>query len=116
MLRDGEIQVDGYRPSNFDDGFYGKVSLQQALQQSLNIPAITTLERLDANLETRQIEQFLQLPAAQLNEPGLALAVGAVYLSPEQLMNLYLGLTEQQAPRLSFLADRALAVGVVRCS
>jgi len=107
MLRDGEIQVDGYRPSNFDDGFYGQVSLQQALQQSLNIPAITTLERLDANLVTRQIEQFLQLPAAQLNEPGLALAVGAVYLSPEQLMNLYLGLTEQQAPRLSFLADRA---------
>lgn len=102
LLRDGEIQIDGYRPSNFDDGFYGQVSLQQALQQSLNIPAITTLERLDPRLVTRQIEQFLQLPASQLNDPGLALAVGAGYLSPEQLANLYLGLIEQQVPWLNF--------------
>lgn len=105
LLRDGEIQIDGYRPSNFDDGFYGQVSLQQALQHSLNIPAITTLERLDANLVTRQIEQFLGLPAAQLNDPGLALAVGAAYLSAEQLANLYLGLTQQQAPRVNFTSS-----------
>lgn len=102
VLRDGEIQVDGYRPSNFDDGFYGQVSLQQALQRSLNIPAITTLEQLDADLVTRQLEQFLQLPASQLNDPGLALAVGAAYLSPEQLAQLYLGLLQQRVPRLSW--------------
>lgn len=117
LLRDGEIQVDGYRPSNFDDGFYGQVTLQQALQQSLNIPAITTLERLDPHLITRQIEQFLQLPASQLNDPGLALAVGAGYLSPEQLANLYLGLTQQQVPRLNFNGETpALRDGLLNAS
>ncbi|HWL69737.1 MAG TPA: penicillin-binding transpeptidase domain-containing protein, partial [Geminicoccus sp.] len=35
-----------YAPENFDRGFAGEVTLREALQLSLNLPAVTVLERL----------------------------------------------------------------------
>ena len=103
IMLDTAIQVDGYAPTNFDDSFHGKVRLKDALIRSLNIPAINTLERIGTERVIATISQYLVLPSSQVNDPGLSLAVGGLYLTPEQLAQIYLGLTEQPSANLSFI-------------
>lgn len=45
-LCDNTLDYGGYNPENFDGGYQGLVSASDALKYSLNIPAITVLERL----------------------------------------------------------------------
>ncbi|TCK08366.1 penicillin-binding protein 1C [Marinobacterium mangrovicola] len=104
-MLDTEIQVEGYAPTNFDDGFHGRVRLKEALIQSLNIPAINTLERLGPQNVERRLRQYLSIPRTQAQGAGLSLAVGGFYMTAEQLATLYLGMLDQPAPRLSFLSD-----------
>ena len=40
----------GYQPGNFQVSFSGPVSVAEALQRSLNVPAVDLLERADAAL------------------------------------------------------------------
>jgi len=102
LMADTRIQVDGYAPTNFDEGFAGQVRLKEALIQSLNIPAINTLERLGPKRVEQRIANYLQLDAAAVNDPGLSLAVGGLSLRAEQVTELYLGLVDQPSPALNF--------------
>jgi len=45
-LLDQELDYDGYRPQNYDKQFRGTVTLEQALSQSLNVPAVWLLEQI----------------------------------------------------------------------
>ncbi len=45
-LCDNTLDFGGYSPENFDGGYQGLVSASDALKYSLNIPAITVLERV----------------------------------------------------------------------
>ena len=107
LMADTRVQVDGYAPTNFDDGFSGQAMLRDALLQSLNIPAINTLERLGTKRVEQQIANYLQLNRTQMRNPGLSLAVGGLSLRPEQVVELYLGLVDQPSPALNFLHDQA---------
>lgn len=76
--------ADGfYSPRNYDRKFRGQVSLRRALANSLNIPAVYTLEKLGAN---SVLEKFRQIGLNSLNEkashygPALALGDGEVAL------------------------------------
>lgn len=102
LMADTRIQVDGYAPTNFDEGFAGQVRIKEALIQSLNIPAINTLERLGPKRVEQRIANYLQLDAAAVNDPGLSLAVGGLSLRAEHVMALYLGLVDQPSPALNF--------------
>ena len=102
LLQDRAMQVDGYSPTNFDDGFTGRVSLRDALIQSLNIPAIETLNRLNPKTVEMRLREYLALGANSGKNPGLSLAVGGFYLTPEQVATLYLGLSDQPSPSLNF--------------
>lgn len=102
VLQDSEIQVAGYAPTNFDDGFHGNVTLRDALIQSLNIPAIQTLNQLGADLVDNQIRRYLKLSYDQSEKPGLSLAVGGLYLTAENIANLYLGITDQPSASINF--------------
>jgi penicillin-binding protein 1C len=46
VIADVPTDFDGYSPENFDLKFYGKVSVQQALAYSLNIPAVKALQTI----------------------------------------------------------------------
>ncbi|HQM48645.1 MAG TPA: penicillin-binding protein 1C [Candidatus Hydrogenedentes bacterium] len=48
-LNDGTLDYGRYAPENFDDRYRGLVTADKALQLSLNVPAVTILERLDVD-------------------------------------------------------------------
>ena len=98
----------GYRPTNFSEGFGGKVSLKQSLLASLNIPAIRALEKVGPDLLQAELNTYLDGSLNSQKLAGLSLAVGGLYLTPEQLMNIYIGLVDPgYARRLSFDEDNA---------
>lgn len=85
----------GYRPDNFDRRFRGEVTVAEALQHSLNVPAVTTLDGIGA----RRFNAALTFAGAHPERPrqagmdsGLAVALGGAGLSVRQLAVLYAAL------------------------
>ena len=90
VFEDVAIQIAGYSPTNFDQSFSGEVTLQEALVRSLNIPAITTLEKINVTAFENDLRSYLGNNFAPSNYAGLSLAVGGFYMTAENLMALYL--------------------------
>jgi penicillin-binding protein 1C len=93
MIEDRPTDFSGYRPRNFDMDYQGDVSIRQALQMSLNVPAIRLL---DAVGPARLVARFRQVgvkPDLPRNEPpGLAIGLGGVGVTLRDLVQLYTGL------------------------
>ncbi|MBN9021759.1 MAG: transglycosylase domain-containing protein, partial [Rhizobiales bacterium] len=90
LIEDRPTAFGSYAPQNFDGHFRGTVTIREALQESLNIPAIITLDavgptRLVARMKRAGIAP--SLPA--LSSPGLAVGLGGVGLSLRDLVQLY---------------------------
>ncbi len=82
-----------YAPHNFDNGYRGAVTIRQALQQSLNIPAVKALDRIGPTTlvqRFRQVGVRLRLPRG--GKPDLAIALGGAGISLEGLVSLYAAL------------------------
>ncbi len=92
LVRDAPRRFSGYMPENFDRRFHGDVRLEEALQHSLNLPAVATLERIGApRFQAALISAGAQvrLPRGARSEPGLALALGGVGVTLEDMVTLY---------------------------
>jgi penicillin-binding protein 1C len=106
LIEDHPLRIGDYAPENFDRGFHGQVTAREALQQSLNVPAITLLDRIGP----RRLAATLRDAGARLEfpegdtAPSLPLALGGVGISLLDLTRLYVGLAHdgQSAP-LRFL-------------
>lgn len=95
LVRDAPRRFGGYLPENFDRRFHGDVSLEEALQHSLNLPAVATLERVGASRFHAALTRAgadVRLPQRAVSEPGLALALGGVGMTLEDLVTLYAAL------------------------
>jgi penicillin-binding protein 1C len=95
LVRDAPRRFGGYLPENFDRRFHGDVSLEDALRHSLNLPAVATLERIGANrfhAALRRAGADVRLPRRADSEPGLALALGGVGMTLEDMVQLYAAL------------------------
>jgi penicillin-binding protein 1C len=95
LVEDAPRRFGSYLPQNFDKRFYGQVRFDEALQHSLNMPAVATLEkvgpaRFEAALTAAGARP--RFPNRQISAPGLALALGGVGLTPEELTKLYCAL------------------------
>jgi len=93
-LRDAPSRFGSYRPENFDRRYYGDVTMAQALQHSLNVPAVSVLDRvggrrLDATLRAAGVSPSQTGPGADGADAGLALALGGTGLSARDLAVLY---------------------------
>jgi penicillin-binding protein 1C len=91
-----------YLPENFDRVFHGEVRIADALQQSLNLPAVATLQqvgaaRFEAALASAGARP--RIPRRNLVEPGLALALGGVGITAEELATLYCALGDHGIAR-----------------
>jgi penicillin-binding protein 1C len=94
-LEDRPRQFGDYSPSDFDGRFQGDVSARQALQYSLNLPAVAVLDRLGparfiAALAAAGVRLRLPEPTA---DPGLALALGGAGITLADLVKLYAALS-----------------------
>ena len=93
LIEDRPADFAGYRPANFDLTYQGTVTARQALQLSLNVPAI---ELLDAVGPQRLLSRMgaagvrAELPADR--PAGLAIGLGGIGLTLRDLVTLYAGL------------------------
>ncbi len=92
----------GYRPENFDRTFRGEVRVREALQHSLNIPAVATLERVGVNRFSAAIKAagatiFQRKSASE--EASLALALGGAGVTMRDVAVLYAGLANRGTVR-----------------
>jgi penicillin-binding protein 1C len=94
-LEDRTRHFGDYTPNDFDGRFEGEVTARQALQYSLNLPAVAVLDRLGpdrfiAALGAAGIRLRLPQPTAK---PGLAVALGGAGVTLVDLLQLYASLS-----------------------
>ncbi|MBI9075264.1 MAG: penicillin-binding protein 1C [Desulfatibacillum sp.] len=90
LLVDAPFTFSGYRPGNFESGFAGPVSAAEALQRSLNIPAVDILDRLGPEFFDSRLRQGglnLEFPPHQ--GPNLAMILGGTGTSLESMVGAF---------------------------
>lgn len=93
LIDDRPIRFGSYAPENFDMTFQGTVPVRKALQLSLNVPAIALLDRVGASrLSSRLKQAGANLVLPQDEAPGLAMGLGGVGVTLQDLVQLYSGL------------------------
>jgi len=110
LLSDTPQAFDGYRPQNFDSRFMGPVSLSEALQRSLNVPAVQVLAALGpSRWYARMQHAGLDLQLPPYDQPNLSLALGGAGVRLEQLAGTYAALARGGlAAQPRFTADQPL--------
>ena len=93
IIDDRPARYGAYAPENFDLAYQGAVTARRALQMSLNLPAVSLLseigpERFIARLRSAGARIVLPKEA----EPGLAIGLGGLGITLEDLARLYAGL------------------------
>ena len=94
IVVDQPTRFGGYRPENFLRAYHGEVSVRTALQQSLNIPAVAVLKRVDPVRFAARL-RIAGVPVRFLGRsesPGLPLALGGLGVSLYELATLYTAL------------------------
>ncbi len=84
-----------YQPENFDRSFRGDVRVSEALQHSLNVPAVLALDRIGPRRFAAALTlagAHPRIAGAARKEPGLALALGGAGLTAQELAVLYAAL------------------------
>jgi penicillin-binding protein 1C len=112
ILTDAPMRFGDYAPQNFDHRFHGELTAREALQLSLNLPAVALLDRVGparfAGL-FRDVGLPLTFPD-DLHAPGLPIVLGGVGTSLENLVALYAGIAEGgQVRPLRFTVEASLA-------
>ena len=93
LIEDRPIRFGSYAPENFDLTYQGTVPVRKALQLSLNVPAIALLDRVGPSRLSARLKQAganLILPKEEA--PGLAMGLGGVGVTLQDLAMLYAGL------------------------
>jgi len=100
LIDDRPVRFGSYAPQDFDMTFQGTVPVRKALQLSLNVPAIELLDRVGANRLSSRLKQAganLVLPKDEV--PGLAMGLGGVGVTLQDLVQLYSGLARLGSTR-----------------
>jgi len=99
ILDDQSRHFGDYAPGDFDGQFRGEVTAREALQYSLNVPAVAVLDRLGPARFTAALAAAgirLKLPRPT-SAPGLAIALGGDGISLIDLATLYVALSHEGA-------------------
>jgi penicillin-binding protein 1C len=93
LIEDRPADFGGYRPKNFDLEYQGDVSVRQALQLSLNVPAVRLLDGVGPARLAARFRRAGVVPSLPPGEaPGLAIGLGGVGVTLRDLVQLYTGL------------------------
>ena len=94
-LMDVPTRFGDYQPEDFDRVFHGEVSVKEALVNSLNVPAVSILNKVGPGAFEGRMEAagvHLYRPKARLRDAGLALALGGEGIRLDDLALLYAAL------------------------
>ncbi len=94
LIDDVPTRFGAYSPTNFHDNYQGQVSVREALERSLNIPAVMVLEQVGPGRVTARLREAgiaLYSRDAYLR-PGLPLVLGGVGTTLQDLVTLYAGI------------------------
>lgn len=90
IMTDVPINYSGYSPVNFNQQFNGYVSVEYALSQSLNIPAVKALDMVGVKSATQKlIDCNFKTIEKQKEILGLSLVLGGCGVSLEEMTGLY---------------------------
>jgi penicillin-binding protein 1C len=108
-VRDAPTRFGSYRPENFTRRYHGTVTVREALQHSLNVPAVTALHEVGADRFRAALSAAGPKARGRVGDTtgeGLALALGGTGLSARDLAVLYTALGNGgEAGPLRFKAD-----------
>jgi penicillin-binding protein 1C len=90
VITDVAVNYDGYAPENYDKKFNGYVTMEYALEHSLNIPAVKSLRALGKETLIRKLAacNFQQIKKDQA-KLGLSMILGGCGTTLEELTGLY---------------------------
>src|SRR6185503_14780831 len=90
VLTDVAVNYEGYAPENYDKKFTGYVTVEYALEHSLNIPAIKSLKLLGKEkfIEKLAACHFTQIQKDQ-RKLGLSMILGGCGTTLEELTVLF---------------------------
>nr|WP_283091917.1 penicillin-binding protein 1C [Magnetospirillum sulfuroxidans] len=95
LISDMPQRFGAWRPRNFDHDFHGTVTAREALQRSLNIPAVQVLEKIGPARFAAVVRLCgIDLSFPSTEDPGLPLALGGVGIRLTDLAALYAGLAD----------------------
>jgi penicillin-binding protein 1C len=89
MIDDKPISFGSYAPQNFDRMYLGTIRMREALQLSRNIPVVELTEALGPARLILAMEKAGMQPVFPGDQPGLAIALGGVGVTLEDMVGLY---------------------------
>ncbi|GAA6180883.1 penicillin-binding protein 1C [Shimia sp. NS0008-38b] len=89
LISDTPVRFGRYVPQNFDGRFRGELRVRDALEQSLNIPVVMLTEELGPANLMAAMRRAGMAPDVPGGAAGLAVALGGVGVSLEELVTLY---------------------------
>lgn len=93
LLIDAPQNFGGYAPGNFQAAFSGPVSVSEALQRSLNVPAVDLMERIGpARFAVQLRNAGVKLRVEAGATPNLSLILGGGGTTLEELVGAYTAL------------------------
>jgi penicillin-binding protein 1C len=113
QIADSPVAFADYQPEDFDRVFHGPVTARQALQYSLNVPAVTLLSKVgpgafDSRLQNAGVA--LVRPKQAMTGAGLPLALGGAGMTLRDLAVLYAALADGGVAKpLAWTKDEAEA-------
>lgn len=99
LIDDSPVRFGAYAPENFDRQFRGEVTVERALQMSLNIPVVRLTEALGPAHLMAALRRSGADPVLRGGAPGLAVALGGVGLTLEDMVQLYASLAQMGKAR-----------------
>lgn len=99
LIDDVPVAFGRYAPQNFDGQFRGELTVREALQLSLNIPPVLLTQELGPARLMASLRAGGAQPRLPGGKPGLAVALGGVGLTLEDLVQLYAGLASGGAAK-----------------
>ena len=99
IIEDRPADFFGYRPRNFDMSYQGDVTVREALQLSLNVPAVKLLDAVNPAKLMIRFRRAEVRPLLPPNEtPGLAIGLGGLGITLKDLVQLYTALANRGQP------------------
>lgn len=118
MITDVPSNFNGYRPENFDENYRGKVTVEQALALSLNVPAVNLLDKLGNDVFVSALSKGgFKWIGKNRKKLGLSVVLGGCGATLEELTALYAAFANDGVYRpLKYLKSDQLSDADTICS